>query len=122
LSEIAKRDEIADESDRLHLHVRTVLRVGLFLSVVLIASGLALHLAHGVDDAPAVRLGDLFAPSADSGLVLTALGTIVLALTPAFRVLALVGLWLRERDYRFVVVALAVVATLAASVLLGKGG
>jgi len=52
----------------------------------------------------------------------TALGIVVLALTPAFRVLALVGLWWRERDYRFVVVALAVVATLAASVLLGKGG
>jgi uncharacterized membrane protein len=122
LSDAATRDDIADESDRLHHHVRTVLRVGISLSVVLIASGLALHVASGADDAPAVRLGDLFARGADPGLVVTALGIVVLALTPAFRVLALVGLWWRERDYRFVVVALAVVATLAASVLLGKGG
>jgi uncharacterized membrane protein len=122
LSELATRDQAADESDKLHIHVRTVLRVGLFLSVVLILSGLALNLARGQDDAPAVRLGDLFAHGADPGLLLTANGIVVLALTPAVRVLALVGLWLRERDYRFVFVALAVVVTLAASVLLGKGG
>jgi len=45
----------------------------------------------------------------------------VLALTPALRVLALVAIWWRERDWRFVGVALAVVATLAVGIALGKG-
>jgi uncharacterized membrane protein len=45
----------------------------------------------------------------------------VLALTPAVRVLALVVLWWKERDWRFVAVALAVVMTLGCGFFLGKG-
>ena len=122
LSEPATRDGAADESDRLHGHVQTVLRVGLLVSVTLMMTGLGLRLSRGENDAPPVRLLDLFAHGSDPGLVLTALGILVLALTPALRVLALVGLWWRERDYRFVAVALVVTVTLVASVLLGKGG
>ncbi len=122
MSEPCTRDHVADESDRLHGQVQRVLRVGLGLSVTLMVLGLAVTLARGEHgEAQAVRLGDLLSRDIDPGLALTASGILVLALTPAFRVLALVGLWWRERDYRFVAVALAVMATLGASVLLGKG-
>ena len=70
------------------------------------------------NDAPAARLWHL-----DGGLgpALTTLGVMVLAFTPALRVLALVVVWWHERDWRFVGVALFVVATLAVGILLGRG-
>jgi uncharacterized membrane protein len=111
--------EAATESDRLHEVVGWVLRAGLAASVLLMASGMTVRLATGGDDAPSVPLWRL---KGDTGLVLTTLGVMVLALTPALRVLALVALWWRERDWRFVAVALAVVAILATGVLIGKGG
>jgi uncharacterized membrane protein len=116
------RGDGAGSSDRLHRYVQWVLRVGLFGSVVAMTIGLSIHLASGAEDAPAVRLWALFQHTSDAGLALTAIGILMLALTPVFRVLVLVPLWWRERDYRFVAVALAVLATLALSVVLGKGG
>lgn len=122
MSDPVVRDVAALESDRLHKRVQLVLRGGLLTSVVLMVTGLAIRFARGEDDAPAIGLMDLFTRKGDVGLMLTAFGILVLALTPALRVLALVGVWWRERDYRFVGVALIVVATLITSVLIGKGG
>jgi uncharacterized membrane protein len=122
LSDPVARDIAALESDRLHKRVQLVLRAGLLTSVVLMVTGLALRFARGESDAPAVGLIELFTRGGDVGLLLTAFGILVLALTPALRVLALVGVWWHERDYRFVGVALIVVATLITSVLIGKGG
>jgi uncharacterized membrane protein len=99
-----------------------ILRTGLAVSVALMAAGVGLRFAHGREDAPAVRLFDLVDSKADLGLTLTALGIFALALTPAFRVAALVYLWAKEKDARFVVIALVVLATLGVSVALGKGG
>jgi uncharacterized membrane protein len=107
------------ESDHLHAQVGWVLRIGLALSVVLLVAGMALRVVSGVEDAPSVPLWQL---GGDPSLVLSTLGVLVLALTPALRVVALIVLWWRERDWRFVGVALAVAATLCAGVLLGKGG
>lgn len=69
----------------------------------------------------AVTLGDLFA-SGDAGLIVTAMGILTLALTPALRVVALVFIWWRERDWRFVGIALTVTIILALAMILGKGG
>jgi uncharacterized membrane protein len=109
-----------EESDYLHAAVGWVLRGGLLISVLLLAGGMALRLASGESDAPPVRLWDLQA--GDFGLTLTTLGILVLALTPGLRVLALVVLWWRQKDFRFVAVALAVAATLITGALLGRGG
>ena len=110
--------ETAADSDRMHTRVGWVLRIGLGLAVVLLGGGMLAGLATGAHDAPPARLWHL---DGGAGLVLTTLGVLVLAFTPAFRVLALVFLWWRERDWRFVAVALSVIATLAAGILLGKG-
>src|ERR1700722_2104145 len=72
--------ENADESDRMHAQVGWVLRIGLTLAVLLLASGLVVLLAGRENDAPAARLWHL-----DGGLgpALTTLGVMVLAFTPA---------------------------------------
>ena len=48
-----------------------------------------------------------------------ALGVLTLALTPFGRVVALILLWRRERDYPFVAVGLAVVGILGIAILVG---
>ncbi len=55
------------------------------------------------------------------GDALMGLGILALGATPALRVVVLAGIWTRERDWRFVAVAGAVVASLTAAVLLGGG-
>ncbi len=73
-------DGVEAESDRLHAQVGWVLRIGLALSVLLLASGMALRVASGVEDAPSVPLWHL--GGGDAGLALSTLGVLVLALTP----------------------------------------
>jgi len=49
--------------------------------------------------------------------VLMGAGVVVLALTPVARVLVLIGLWVRERDWRFVAVAGVVLVVLGVAVV-----
>jgi uncharacterized membrane protein len=89
-----------------------LLRGGLLLGTLLMATGLVLAFAEGRLEAHAVTLGQIPGmlehgrPSA-----LMAAGVLVLLATPIARVLLLVVLFARERDFRFAVVA-AGVATL----------
>lgn len=110
----------ADASYGEHRVVRTVLRAGLGVSSALLVAGLVVIAITGQGRAPAVPLLHIFAEH-DSGVLLAALGVLVLALTPMVRVVALVVLWSRERDWKFVAVAVAVVLVLAAAVMLGGG-
>ena len=99
--------------------VQLLLRVGLGVAVALMAVGLALKVASGSVRSSRIELFALGAGST-ADLVM-ALGVLVLAATPVFRVLALVVLWTRERDWRFVASALLVVVTLSVAILLGHG-
>jgi uncharacterized membrane protein len=100
--------------------VQWLLRIGLAISFTLMAAGFVAKLATGDHHSLSVRLFDLGArmPAGDR---LMALGIVVLAATPALRVLSLVLLWAWERDTRFVVVALVVMLTLVAAVAIGHG-
>lgn len=100
--------------------VQWLLRIGLVASCVLMATGLLLKLTSGDDRSVAVRLFGLSGPMA-TGDRLMAVGILVLAATPALRVLSLVILWTWERDWRFVMVALVVTVTLAVALLIGHG-
>ncbi len=100
--------------------VHHLLRTGLVVSIVLMIVGLVVKLASGDHDAGVVLLLDLHhAPSLGDALM--GAGIAALGATPALRVLVLAGVWTHERDWRFVAVAVAVVATLTAAVLLGGG-
>lgn len=113
----------ADTADEIH-HVQRViewlLRGGLIIAVVLMAIGLGIKIASGADRSPAVKLFSI-SSAASTGDQLMAIGVLVLAATPAMRVLALLWIWARERDWRFVGVSCAVVVTLAVSVIVGHG-
>ena len=103
---------------RTNTAVKVVLRAGLSLSLSLLAVGLVVQLAGGHHRADRVRMFALFAAPTAGGKIL-AVGTLVLALTPAVGVLTVVGSWVRERDRVFVGVGAAVVAVLAAAVAVG---
>lgn len=82
--------------------------------------GLAMALISGQRHPEPVRLSRLLSDGTMADRVM-GFGVLVLALTPVFRVGALVVIWAKERDRRFVVVASAVVVVLVAAFLLGEG-
>lgn len=108
-------------SPRANTVVKAVLRVGLSIALALLLVGLVLQLATGKDQALQVKMFDLLSPSSN-GEKIMAVGTLVLALTPAAGVLTVVANWIIERDRLFAVVGGVVVAVLAASVAVGLLG
>lgn len=101
--------------------VQWLLRSGLALAVGLMAFGFVVRVVTGETVAPGVSLKQVLHGDASRGDWLMGLGALVLGLTPGFRVLTLLVLWTRERDWRFVVVAALVVVTLSVSLFLGVG-
>lgn len=112
--------EAQDEIHRVQRIVQRLLRVGLAISVLLMLIGLVMKIASGSRRSTGVRMFSLAATASNPDLVM-AIGVLVLAATPAFRVIALVVLWSRERDWRFVGVAATVVVTLSFAIILGHG-
>jgi len=111
---------MADHSKaRTNVLIRRVLQGGLGAASLLMAAGVVSKLVSGDGSAPAFRPGSL------SGLSLadrvTAGGVLVLAATPAVRVVVLLVVWAREGDWRFVGAALAVMLTLTLSIVLASG-
>lgn len=100
--------------------VAFVLRVGLLLASGLLAAGLVLKVLRGDGSAPALALPPAALPAA-LGDRLLVLGVEALVATPLVRVLALVGSWARERDWRFVAVGVVVLVVLALAIALGGG-
>ena len=111
------KQELATERDL----VTNLLRGGLALSTLLMLAGVIVSLASGHVRPIAVSMDDLFRGGLSLGERLMGTGILVLAATPAFRVIALLFLWIRERDWRFVIVAAIVIITLSLSIILGRG-
>lgn len=112
----AERSQPADP--RTNTAVKVVLRSGLGLALALLAVGLVVQLAGGQYEAQGVTMfGLLAAPTV--GEKILAVGTLVLALTPAAGVLTVVANWARERDRLFVGVGAVVIAVLAVAVVVG---
>ncbi len=101
--------------------VQLLLRGGLALSGSLMTAGFLLQFAHGALRSQGFAPRDVLSATFPLGERLMGAGILVLAATPAVRVLALLLLWTHERDLRFVAVALAVIATLATAIALGGG-
>lgn len=96
--------------------VRILLQSGLWLSISLMLFGILLNISQGHSEVKLLGLKDLFSPTESLANRLLIWGVFVLALTPVFRVGALVLLWIKEKDWRFVAVALFVLATLSISI------
>ncbi|MGE5184325.1 MAG: DUF1634 domain-containing protein [Acidobacteriota bacterium] len=111
---------MALDSHAAHRLVQWVLRGGLALATLLLAVGLVLALASGDHTAVPVRLHDVLSEGATADRLI-AIGLVLLAFTPVVRVLSLVVIWAIERDRKFVLVGLAVVAVLAAAIATGHG-
>jgi len=97
--------------------VSWLLKLGLIGSAALLAIGMVLQLASGDTVARPTGLVSAGEGERTWGEVLMGAGVVVLALTPVARVLVLIGLWVRERDWRFVAVAGVVLVVLGVAVV-----
>jgi uncharacterized membrane protein len=108
--------------DPLERTVQRILRVGVAVSVALLAVGLALGVASGEELTPrAVPLGDLGAGlAAMESAAYLSLGLVVLIATPFVRVAGSLLAFVRLRDRRYTLVTAAVLAVMCVSVVIGK--
>jgi uncharacterized membrane protein len=102
--------------------VQLLLRIGLGTGAVLMAAGLVAALVSGPMPGLLLQTGGLWHRDAALPVRLCAIGILVLAGTPAVRVIALIVLWVRERDWRYAAVAVTVAAVLTLAVALGSRG
>jgi uncharacterized membrane protein len=99
--------------------VQLLLRLGLAISIALMAIGLGINLTQNEITPVAVSLVQVIGPALPLGNRLLGLGVLALAMTPVLRVITLLYLWGKERDYRFMIVAAVVLVTLSLSIFLG---
>lgn len=82
--------------------------------------GMIVWVASGDREAPSTTPARLFG-TLDTGHRLMLAGILLLAITPALRVVALLGLWIRERAWRFAATAALVLALLVIALWAGGG-
>ena len=97
-----------------------VLRTGLGIATLLMLAGIVGKAVSRDAATPTLDLGALLPPRSTSDGLLGA-GVLVLAATPFVRVLVLAGVWVRVRDWRFVITAGVVLVLLITATLLGGG-
>lgn len=110
--------ELANVRRRRRRFIQILLRSSLTLSALLMASGLSFWLAGADRRAPGTTPADLL-ETLDSGHRLMIAGILMLTLTPALSVVALLVLWTREGLWRFAGTAGLVLALLGAALWLG---
>lgn len=103
---------------RARRRLRTVVRAGLALAAVLMSAGFVVAALAGGRLARDPAASDV--PRPESIEWLLTLGVLVLVASPALQVLGLAVVWIRERDWKYVVAAVLVLGTLGAAVALGS--
>lgn len=104
---------------RSHRIIQILLRYGLLAAAALMLAGVIVKVSSGDDFDPAVSFSGMFSSGIDLADRLMAIGVLVLALTPAARVAALLVLWTLQRDRRFAITAGVVLCVLVLSVVIG---
>lgn len=114
---------MGDDQRQLEHSVHWTLLAGLAASAVLLVAGILLTLMQGPQTSPPHEsLGELLRRSAQlQGQSVTTVGLLVLMITPILRVVVLLVGWTKRRDWIFAAVALAVLALLAVSLMIGVG-
>lgn len=87
--------------------------------MILMMIGLVINMSTGHTKSVPVTMFDLFDESLLLGDRLLGIGVLILALTPAIRVITLTILWAREKDWKFVGISVVVILALIISVALG---
>lgn len=90
--------------------------------MILMLAGLAVNISTGHIESAPVAMFELLSESLTLGNRLLGMGVLILALTPAIRVVTLTILWTRERDWKFVGISIVVIISLIISVVLGGHG
>jgi uncharacterized membrane protein len=116
-------DAAASRTDQAESPARRALLTGVFLSAGVLVLGLVLTFAQREprpNDPPAIAeiLRDLVPVR---GVALLYIGLLFLAATPILRVVVMVRVYLRRREWFMVVVSLVVLGLLAIGILLGAG-
>jgi uncharacterized membrane protein len=117
----------APESAPLERRLAWLLHYGTWLATLTIATGLAIGLLNHFKGT--LRTGvesTLPVQAIPSGLLSTATGTHIVTagialfiLLPVMRLILMLGIFLRQRDYRFSLIAALVLAIIAAGLLVG---
>lgn len=127
---MAQQQQQASRQDRaaeVEIAISKMLRIGIVLAGLVIATGLVLFLVTGDSGYP----GDTFPtslPDIFQGLIqlksvaIIEVGLILLILTPVFRVFVSMFAFIHEKDYRFVLISIFVLIILGISFALGKVG
>jgi uncharacterized membrane protein len=100
--------------------IQFLLRLSLGVSVILMLTGMIVWVASGDRASPSTTPAQLFG-ELDAGHRLMLAGILLLAITPALRVVALLGLWIRERAWRFAATAALVLVLLCVAFWAGGG-
>lgn len=101
--------------------VQRLLRLGLAVAAACMLAGVLAALLGSPLPAAAWRPVEAFGAHQPFSERLAGLGILVLAATPAVRVVTLIVLWVRERDWKYVAVASTVAAVLALAIAAGGG-
>jgi uncharacterized membrane protein len=103
-----------------------LLRIGVGISATLAIIGMIVIIVHHpahVTGMPMHNLREIFASiDAGHGQGIAMLGLLLLIATPVMRVALSIGLFLRERDYTFVLITTTVLLLLILSFALGAAG
>jgi uncharacterized membrane protein len=97
---------------RRRLFIQYLLRLSLGVSVILMLTGMIVWIASGDRESPSTTPAQLL-EGLDAGHRLMLAGILLLAITPVLRVVALLGLWVRERAWRFAATAALVLVLLS---------
>lgn len=101
--------------------MQRLLRIGLAVAAACMLAGVLAAVLGGPVPTATWRPVEAFGGHQAFSERLAGLGILVLAATPAFRVVTLVVLWVRERDWKYVAVAAVVAAVLVLAIAAGGG-
>lgn len=99
--------------------IRSLMLGGLIFSVVLFILGIISH-ALSSTPAAAIKLNDIISSNVFWGQRCLGLGILILSSLPVLRVLVLMSIWIRDRDWKYAGTALLVLITLAFSIWSGN--
>lgn len=114
-------DEHMFRHTRVNRWIRFVLMAGMALSVITLVIGLALYaLDPGASEEVDLSLGDIASGVARGDpIAVIDLGIVFLIATPLTRVVAALLVFAADREPRYIIVSLIVLALIAASILTG---